>query len=75
MKNKLRYYMILSYIVGCISIVASVGFVQDFLGLENYKNYLDKHWVNIPYMWWVSIFVIFNVIFGFMLFYAGRDNK
>ena len=37
--------------------------LQDFHGLEGYKEVLDRHWVEISWGWWLIPLVIVAVIY------------
>jgi len=44
-----------SFWLGFVFAFSFVGFIQDWLGMDQYLEYVANHWVNIHWAFWIFL--------------------
>jgi len=57
---ELKHDFAVIWIISSGLVLSIYGFIQDFMGKEEYLKFIDKQWINFPYWIWF-ILIIFNI--------------
>lgn len=69
MASNIHKLMTLCFWCGWLAHIGITMFIQDWLGLDSYVEFVAENWVNMSYMWGAAIFAVP------ILYYYNKRNE